>query len=126
MTKRFLLAIVTAALLFSAGLLIGQNSVNTPHTILHVVTVKWKADSTADQQKKVIEGVLTMAGKVPGVKSVWLKTIKVQPREYQSAFAMEFTDAAAFEKYVDDPAHADWKKLYDPIHEVSTTHDLTN
>jgi hypothetical protein len=27
---------------------------------------------------------------------------------------------------VSDPAHTDWKKMYDPIHEVSTTHDMTN
>ena len=124
--KRILLSLTAAAILFGAGLVTGQNTVSTPHTILHVVTVKWKPTATAAQQQQVIDGVLTMGNKVPGVKSVWLKTIKVQPREYQSAFAMEFTSAEAFEKYVNDPAHADWKKLYDPIHEVSTTHDMTN
>ena len=126
LNKRLLSGLAAAFMLFTVGLLTGQNTVSTPHTILHVVTIKWKADSTAEQQKQVIDGVMTMSAKVPGVKTVWLKTIKVQPREYQSAFAMEFSDAAAFEKYVNDPAHVDWKKLCDPIHEVSTTHDLTN
>jgi hypothetical protein len=124
--KRILLTLTAAAVLFGAGLITGQSTVSTPHTILHVVTVKWKATTTPAQQQQVIDGVLAMSNKVPGVKSVWLKTIKVQPTGYQSAFAMEFTSADAFEKYVSDPAHTDWKKMYDPIHEVSTTHDMTN
>lgn len=97
-----------------------------PHSILHVVTVRWKADSTPKQRQDVIDGVKVMAAKVPGVKTVWAKTIKVQPGDYNAAFAMEFVDQAAFDAYVSHPAHAEWKKLYDPIHDVSTTHDLTN
>lgn len=123
MTRRLFALVLFCGL--AATILLAQKPA-TPHTILHVVTVKWKADSTPKQRQDVIDGVTVMAAKVPGVKSVWVKTIKVQPSDYSAAFAMEFVDQAAFDAYVAHPAHMEWKKLYDPIHEVSTTHDLTN
>ena len=115
------------ALLLIAGALLAQPpGYVAPHTILHVVTVRWKAESTPQQRQAAIDGIAVMAAKIPGVKTIWVKTIKVQPRDYNAAFAMEFADEAAFNAYVAHPAHLEWKKLYDPIHDVSTTHDMTN
>ncbi len=126
--KRYLLMIFAAAMVFGAGILVGQgqNKFGTPSTILHVVTVQWKADSTAEQQTAAIEGVKTMAGAIPGIKNIWIKKLKVQPATYSTVFAMEFENKAAFDRYTDAPAHRAWEKLYLPIHEVSTTHDVTN
>ena len=90
------------------------------------VTVKWSKDATPAQRQAAIDGVKTMAQAYPGIKRVWLKTIKVQPQDYSAAIAMEFADRKSFEDYVQAPAHTEWKKLYDPAHETSTTHDLTN
>ena len=123
MTRRLITLILACGL---GAIVLPAQAPATPHTILHVVTVRWKADSTPKQRQDAIDGVSVMAAEVPGVKNIWVKTIKVQPREYNSAFAMEFASQADFDAYVAHPAHIDWKKLYDPIHEVSTTHDLTN
>jgi hypothetical protein len=111
---------------FAAGLLIGQKTFEAPSTVLHVITVRWTKDSTPAQRQAALDGVRTMAQNFPGIKRVWLKSIKVQGTGYNAALAMEFADQKAFEDYVQAPAHAEWKKLYDPIHDESTTHDITN
>ena len=128
MLKRYALLIFAVAAIFGAGILVGQgqNHYGTPSTILHVVTVQWKADSTAEQQTAAIEGVKTMAAAIPGIKNIWIKKLKVQPATYSTVFAIEFENKAAFDRYTDAPAHREWEKLYLPIHQVSTTHDVTN
>ena len=120
--------IFAALALFGAGLLVGQKTFGTPQTVLHVVTVRWTKDSTPEQRQAAIDGIKTMATANPGIKNVWLKTLKVQSpgNDYNAVFAIEFTSAKALEDYVQDPAHVAWKKLYDPIHDQSTTHDISN
>jgi len=120
--KKVLLAVI----LLGAGYLIGQSTVATPSTVIHVITVRWTKDSTPAQRQAAIDGVKTMAQAFPGIKRVWLKSFKVQPQDYNAAIVMEFADRKALENYVQAPAHAEWKKLYDPIHDQSTTHDITN
>jgi Stress responsive A/B Barrel Domain len=114
--------------LFLAGILVGQKTFGTPATVLHVVTVRWTKDSTPEQRQAVLDGVKTMAAANPAIKNVWLKTLKVQSssNDYNAAFVMEFSSPKALEDYVQDPAHVAWKKLYDPIHDQSTTHDIGN
>lgn len=123
--RRTLLASALIAV-FALGVSLGQNKFGQPKTILHVVTVKWKAESTPAQQQAAIEGVKMMAAKIPGVTNVWTKKIKVQPAEFSTVFAMEFKDQAAFDAYAKHPAHDDWMKLYEPVRERSSTHDVTN
>ena len=112
--------------LVGAGYLIGQSTVAAPSTVLHVITVRWTKDSTPAQRQAAIDGVKNMAQAYPGIKRVWLKSFKVQPEDYNAAIAMEFTDRKAFDDYVQAPAHVEWKKLYDPVHDESTTHDISN
>ncbi len=115
-----------ALALFAGGVLTGANKFAAPSSIVHVVTVQWTSDSTPDQRKKALEGVKTMAAEIPGIKNVWIKSIKVQPSDYQNAFVMEFESQAAFDKYADHPAHKAWEKIYLPVREESRTHDITN
>lgn len=125
--KRYTLLILAAAVVFYAGgILMGQNKFGTPSTILHVVTVQWKADSTAEQQAAAIEGIKTMAATIPGIRNIWIKKIKVQPATYNTVFAIEFENKAAFDRYTDAPAHKAWEKSYLTIREESHTHDVTN
>ena|ERR1051325_1171674 len=116
--------------IFSAGVLVGQNKFGTPKTVIHVVTVKWKDDSTPEQQQKALDGVKTMAATIPGIKNVWLKKLKVQgpsqDKPYDWAFVMEFENEAALAAYADHPKHKAWESLYLPIREESRTHDITN
>lgn len=118
--------LVLIAAVFAAGILVGQKTYETPSTVLHVVTVRWTKDSTPQQRQAVLDGVKTMAQAFPGIKRVWTNSFKVQPTDYNAAFVMEFADRKALEDYVQAPAHAEWKKIYDPIHDQSTTHDITN
>jgi hypothetical protein len=128
MLKRYAISIFAAAVVFGAGILVGQgqNKYGTPSTVLHIVTVQFKADSTAEQQTAAIEGVKTMAAATPGIRNIWIKKLKVQPAEFSTVFAIEFENKAAFDRYTDAPSHKAWEKLYLPIREKSTTHDVTN
>jgi hypothetical protein len=128
MIKKRIQIAAAALVIFGAGLLVGQKTFGTPQTVLHVVTVRWKSDSTPEQRQAALDGIKTMAAANPAIKNVWLKTLKVQSagNDYNAAFVMEFSSAKALEDYVQEPSHLAWKKLYDPIHDQSTTHDITN
>lgn len=96
-----------------------------PHTLLHVVTVKWKAGTTAEQIQAALDGVKALPSKYPGIVHVWTKSIKVQGGK-ANAFVMEFSDQAAFKAYTDSPAQKEWYKIYLPIRDESTTFDIVN
>ena len=118
--------IVSAALLgcalFGAGLLIGQSKIEKPSTVIHVVTVDWKAGAKPEQIKAALDGVANM--KYPGPKRVWLRSIKSQTK--QAAFAMEFESEKALADYADSAAQKEWYKVYLPVREESVTSDITN
>ena len=121
------LAVIFALLaIFGAGILAGANHFGTPTSVLHIITVEWKADATADQKAAALDGVKKMAGEIPGIKNVWLKTLKVQPNGYNQVIVLEFQDQAAFDHYAENPAHRAWEKAYLPIRQESRTHDVTN
>lgn len=122
-TRRVLLGCVLVAI-FAVGVVVGQNKFGQPKSVLHIVTVKWKPESTAEQRQKAIDGVKTMASKYPGITNVWLKPLKVQGTD--AVFVMEFKDEAALKAYVDTPAQKEWYEVYIPIRGQSQTHDITN
>lgn len=124
--RKLMLAAAGAVLLFGAGMLVGANHFGEPKSVLHVVTLRWKADSTPEQRQAALDGVRKMAAEIPGIKNVWMKTLKVQGQGYNNAFAIEFENEAAFKAYTDAAAHQDWNKIYIPIRDQSTTHDITN
>src|SRR5258705_7066991 len=116
--------LVVGTFLLALGLTFGvvANKFGAPKSIVHVVTILWKEDSTPEQQKAALEGVKKMAGEIPGIKNVWIKPLKVQgskagkdgksSRPYDSAFVIEFADQAAADRYVEHPAHLEWNKGY--------------
>ena len=92
-----------------------------------------------EKARSVLDAIEKMASEVPGIKNVWLKSIKVQgvfsekqpdgsfkPRPYTDAFVIEFEDQAAFDKYTNHPAHKAFEELYIPLRGHSGTHDITN
>jgi ABC-type glycerol-3-phosphate transport system substrate-binding protein len=120
------LSLAVAIGVFGAGVLTGKNTFHQPNSVIHVVTVQWTDDSTPAQQQAAIDGVKTMAAEIPGIKNIWVKPIRVQPREYQAAFAIEFENKAAADAYADHPAHKEWAKVYQPIHKESRSQQITN
>jgi hypothetical protein len=116
-----LLAVLLA---FGANTLYGQTP-TAPKTVIHVVTVKWKADTTPKQIQAALDGVKALPAAYPGITRVWIKSIKVQG-DKANAFVMEFVDEAALKAYADSPAQKEWYKVYLPIRQESTTFDITN
>lgn len=125
-TIRALAAGLTLAGVFVAGLAVGQQKYAEPKTVLHVVAVQWKPEATDEQKQKAIDGIKTMAAAVPGIKSVWLKPDRVQPREYHFAFAIEFESREAADAYAQHPAHEAWYEIYQPIRAESRSLQITN
>jgi len=126
-TFRMGLAVFVGVALFAAGYLSAQNKFGQPKTIIHVVAVKFKADSTPAQQQAALQGVLDVAAKMPGIKNVWMKSTRVQPQGYSAAFVIEFADRAAADAYAESPLRNDWfNKVYNPIREESRSFQITN
>ena len=125
---RALAAVLTLGAVLLAGVAAGQqkSKYGTPRTIIHFVSLKWKADAVEADKQKALEGIKAMAEKIPGIKNVWLKTIRVQPQDYSAVFAIEFEDQAAADRYREHPAHAEWEKFYLSIREESRSGQASN
>jgi hypothetical protein len=120
------LAVLAGAALFATGYAAGQNQFGMPKTIIHVSLIKWKADAPEAEQQKAIEGVKEMAAKIPGIKNVWLKPARMQPRDYHTAFVIEFADRAAADRYAEHPVHDAWSKHFLSIRESSLSPQISN
>src|ERR1051326_4948401 len=92
MTLLIRAALVTALLSFGvAGTwLRAQNTFGTPKTIIHVSLIQWKEGVPDADKQRVLEGVKDMAAKIPGIRNVWTKALRVQPQGYHDAFVIEF------------------------------------
>jgi hypothetical protein len=117
-------AIIGAAglALFAAGIVVGAHHIEKPKSVIHVVTVKWKEGTKPDQIKAALDGVAAM--NYPGIKRVWLRSIKSQTKD--AAFVMEFESEKALQDYAGSAAQKEWYKLYLPIRDQSITSDITN
>lgn len=132
MKKLISILLTTAFLgLGAVNLSAAMESDIAPKSVIHVVTLAWKADATPAQIQAALDGVKAMARKSPGITRVWVRSIKVQnapgttvPRSH--AFVMEFASEQALTDYSESPEQQEWYKLYIPIRESSTTFDITN
>ena|ERR1700722_9134086 len=123
MTKRLFLG-AGAALMLAASVF-GADA--TPKTVIHVISIKWKADATPAQIDKAIKAAEALPSEYPGIAHVWTKPIKKQlPEGYGHVIVMEFSSEDALKKYADSAAQKKWYELYMPIREESRTSDITN
>lgn len=123
---RMAVALFAAVALLSAGYVAGQNKYGTPKTIIHVSLIKWKADAPEAEKQKAIAGVKEMAARIPGVKNVWLKPVRMQPRDFDTAFVIEFENQDAAVRYAEDTFHAEWSKHFLSIREASISPQVSN
>src|ERR1700678_4397166 len=79
---------VAALALFASGFIAGQNKFGQPKTIIHMVILKWNPAVSDTDMQGALEGVKDMAAKIPGVKNVWIKAERLQPRGCSAAFAI--------------------------------------
>lgn len=129
MKKLTTLFLALAALAFTAGPALAADT--APKSVVHIVTVAWKAGTTSEQIKAALDGAQALPAAYKGITRVWTRAIKVQnapgttiPRTH--IIVMEFADEKALKDYTDSDAQKAWYKLYLPIREQSTTHDVTN
>src|SRR2546430_16018390 len=110
-----------AAALFISGVAAGtlharsaavQNHFGQPKTVLHVVVYKFREDVSNYDREKAIDGIKDMAGKIPGIKNVWLKTARNQIKDFSGVYAIEFTSAEAAADYAESPVHEAWSKMW--------------
>lgn len=118
--------LLTAAALFSSGYVAGQNRFGQPKTIIHVVEIKWNPGVPDAARQQALEGVKEMAGKIPGIKNIWIKSERLQPRDFSAAFAIEFRDRAAADAYAESPLHKAWEEQYVPLREASVSIQVSN
>lgn len=123
---RLVTSILILTLVFLAGVAVGKNAFSEPTTVLHIVSLKWKAEATPEQRAHAITGIRDMAAEVAGIKNIWLKPDRVQPDAYDTAFAIEFESRAAADAYAEHPAHDKWYEIYTPFREESRSLQITN
>ncbi len=115
---------------FTLGITLGQSKFGQPKSVIHVVSLKWKADATPEAKKNALDGVATMAAKVPGIKNIWIKSTKTQggtpEAPYTASFAIEFENEAAHKAYEGHPARAEWLKVYNLARDQSINQVITN
>lgn len=121
--------------LFIAGIAAGslharsaavQNRFGQPKTVLHVVIYKFK-DATSNNDREVaINGIRDMAGKIPGIKNIWIKTERNQIKDFSGIYAIEFTSAEAAADYAESPIHEAWSKKWQELRENSLSFQISN
>ncbi len=132
---RIVVATLTAAAVFCCGSVFGSWSASraaaaskfgTPSTIIHISLIKWKAGVSDADKQKALDGVKELAAQIPGVKNVWTKAVRMQPRDYHAAFVIEFENRDAADRYATDPAHEAWSKGFLEIREASISPQVSN
>jgi hypothetical protein len=123
---KFLAGSLLALGLFSSGYLAGQNKFGQPKTVLHLSIIKWNANASDADKQRALEGVKEMAAKIPGIRNVWIKGDRIQPRDFNAAFAIEFKDRDAADAYAESPIHKAWSDQYLLLRAASLSEQITN
>ena len=92
-TTLFLAGVATGARY--AGGVSAQNRFGQPKSVIHLVVYKWKNTTSQDDKDKALAGLRAMAGQIPGIKNIWLKTQRNQIRDFDGVYAIEFASPDA-------------------------------
>ena len=103
-----------------------QNKYGQPKTVLHVVVYQWKNTVSENDKQQALEGIKTMAGKIPGIKNIWLKTQRNQIRDFDGVYAIEFASPEAAADYAESPLHETWSKRWEQLRENSLSFQVSN
>ncbi|HWL14540.1 MAG TPA: Dabb family protein [Opitutus sp.] len=123
--KKLIASLLTAGCLFLGSVSLAQAAESAPKSVIHVVTVSWKAGTTPEQVQAALDGVQALPSKFKGITRVWTRTIKAQGGK-ANAIVMEFASEAALKEYSGSDAQKEWYKVYTPIRDSSTTFDISN
>jgi Stress responsive A/B Barrel Domain len=133
--NRRMRSLLTGSALFVAGLTAGcfvtgqvsaLNKFGQPKTVIHVVAYKFKATTSQYDQDQAIAGIKAMAGQIPGIKNIWLKTERNQIRDFDGVYVIEFTSAETAADYAESPLHDTWRKKWEQLRENSLSFQVSN
>jgi len=133
--KRRWMQIGMGVALFLAGSVAGSaltqkvsavNRFGQPKTVIHVVAYKFRDATSQNDQEQAINGIRDMAGKIPGIKNIWLKTERNQIRDWSGVYVIEFTSAEAAADYAESPLHETWRKKWEALRETSVSFQISN
>ena len=118
-------------LAFAFGFITTSALADSPKTVIHFITVAFKADASPEKIQAALDGAKKLPSQYKGITRVWTKALKVQNVEEAKVkkthlIAMEFKNEAALKAYADSDAQKKWYELYLSIREQSTTFDVTN
>ena len=120
------LVLCAVLVVFSVGYAAGMNRYGMPKTLIHVVIIQWKPTTSMAERQKVIDGVKQMAAAIPGIEDIWIKPVRVGSLKWNTAFAIEFANQAAANRYANNPVHAAWSKLEQVAREDSLNVQISN
>lgn len=124
--RRFAAIVLCVWAAWAAGRAAASRAVQKPRTVLQVVTIRWAAGASPELRRAALEGIEKLAAETPGVQGIWMRPLRVQPRDFMSAYALEFEDQAAAERFARSPAHEVWNKAFLSLVDESRTQILTN
>jgi Stress responsive A/B Barrel Domain len=102
------------------------NKFGQPKTVVHTVAYKFKPTTSLKDQQQAISGIQDMAGKIPGIKNIWLKTERNQIRDFDGVYVIEFVSAEAAADYAESPIHDTWRKKWEQLRENSLSFQVSN
>ena len=120
----FLAGVATGA--HYAGGVAAQNRFGQPKSVIHLVVYKWKNTTSQDDKDKALAGLRAMAGQIPGIKNIWLKTQRNQIRDFDGVYAIEFASPDAAADYAESPKHEVWRKRWEELRENSLSFQASN
>jgi Stress responsive A/B Barrel Domain len=133
--NRRLFSLFAGAGLFLGGVLVGSvgprtvdawNKFGQPKTVVHTVAYKFKPTTSLKDQQQAISGIKDMAGKIPGIKNIWLKTERNQIRDFDGVYVIEFVSPEAAADYAESPIHDSWRKQWEQLRENSLSFQVSN
>ena len=129
MSRKISIAVAVIAFscaLFLSGYVAGKDSIEMPTSVIHHVTLKWKEGTTDADKQKALDGLKEIVSTTEGANSIWMKSLKIQPREYSQTFVVEFESEAALKAYAEHPKKKEWDEFYYSIRETSLNSVTTN
>src|ERR1700756_5510211 len=102
------------------------NRFGHPKTASHAVAYKFRAAPSQNDQEQAINGIRDMAGKIPGIKNIWLKTERNQIRDWSGVYVIEFASPDAAADYAESPLHETWRKKWEALRETSVSFQISN
>jgi hypothetical protein len=128
MSGKFRIGVIVfaAAALFFAGYVAAQAHFGQPKTVLQISIIKFREGVSDEDAQKVIDGVKQVAARIPGIKNIWLKAARIEPRDFDAVIVIEFVDRAAADRYAESPVHEAWSRELQRIRFTSISPQVTN